>query len=684
MRMLGWQRWCWLCLGWCICVQAQTTLSQQELRILQSVPVSHLRVADLNGDDRTDLIALRAPSGAPQDGAPAGYVQIRGRNDGPFGSNRVLRAEIPVDLLALDLDLDGDEDILIADEGPTTAIQIWINEGGRQGGQRGSLFRYDRTYAYDLAVGLCALRNIGSGERQDLLLVRTVGREAIFLRVVFGSGGIDRIPRHEEGQRLANPGAAGALCADFNGDGLDDVLIYGSQTELWVRGTSTATPFVQASSGPLLPGVFVSAASARDLDGDGDLDLLLGSASNDQVLENQGPGSDGSPSFAEVDQLDGIGPTKGYLWLDVDGDGDEDLLALRDNVRAGNAVRGTAVFLRQGLAFDAAPVQRLAPAAAGAIAPFSIGTSPQVWLGSSDPGNNGVWATGLPPPPPTVRFSEDVSEHSHAYFMAGTIGGYLDILPQAAEPFSVSMRAEQLNAAQQIVSWTAPVASGQTYLRTTNNTVNVEPSTWNLSLEGITPPDAATIGSPATAQVHVYYSPYANLLTGFCYFACIVLGNCADEAPDAIAGNGPVYMGTAAEVQLVRRLRDERMAASSGGQYYIDLYESLVLDLYGASFVDPHFYEDLWQLKDTWMPAVANLVDGDGQMPISDEMQDRLLSVLLRFQLDGSASLRQAIEVERQALGLNQISGRPISWLQQRWESTPLQIDGFESVGDAP
>ncbi|MCB1642513.1 MAG: hypothetical protein KDI37_12335, partial [Xanthomonadales bacterium] len=118
--------------------------------------------------------------------------------------------------------------------------------------------------------------------------------------------------------------------------------------------------------------------------------------------------------------------------------------------------------------------------------------------------------------------------------------------------------------------------------------------------------------------------------------------------------------------------------------YYIDLYESLVLDLYGASFVDPHFYEDLWQLKDTWMPAVANLVDGDGQMPISDEMQDRLLSVLLRFQLDGSASLRQAIEVERQALGLNQISGRPISWLQQRWESTPLQIDGFESVGDAP
>ncbi|MCB1630000.1 MAG: VCBS repeat-containing protein, partial [Xanthomonadales bacterium] len=302
MSMLDRQRWCWLWLGWCISVQAQTTLSQQAPQILQSVPVSHLQVADLNGDDRMEVIALRAPSGAPQDGSPAGYVEIRVGANGPFVPTQVLRAELPVDLLVLDLDRDGDEDVLIADEGPATAIQIWVNEGGLQGGPEGSLLRYDRAYAYDLAVGLCALRNVGSGERQDLLLVRTVGRESIYLRTVDGSGP-NWIPRHLEAQRLANPGAAGALCADFNGDGLDDVLIHGSQTELWLRGTSVATPFTLASTGPLLPGVFVAAASARDLDGDGDLDLLLGSASNDRVLENQGPGTDGSPSFAEVDQL---------------------------------------------------------------------------------------------------------------------------------------------------------------------------------------------------------------------------------------------------------------------------------------------------------------------------------------------------------------------------------------------
>ncbi|MCB1590655.1 MAG: hypothetical protein KDI56_17210, partial [Xanthomonadales bacterium] len=94
MSMLDRQRWCWLWLGWCISVQAQTTLSQQAPQILQSVPVSHLQVADLNGDDRMEVIALRAPSGAPQDGSPAGYVEIRVGANGPFVPTQVLRAEL--------------------------------------------------------------------------------------------------------------------------------------------------------------------------------------------------------------------------------------------------------------------------------------------------------------------------------------------------------------------------------------------------------------------------------------------------------------------------------------------------------------------------------------------------------------------------------------------------------------
>lgn len=663
--------------------QAQITLSQLDQPILQSVPVSHLQVAELNEDDRMDLIALRAPSGAPQDGAPAVVVQRRLTNNGPFEVTQVLPTQIPVDLRVTDLDNDGDQDLLVVEEGPGSAIRIWVNQGGWQPGPAGLLRPSSHTYPYDLAVGLCLLRNLQTGLRQDMLLTRSVGRDAIWLQALGTIPGL--MPVHVEGQRLPHPGADGALCADFDGDGLDDVLIYGSQTQLWLRRTDAATPFVLSSGGTLLPGQFVSAAAARDLDGDGDLDLLLGSFADDHVLEHQGPSADGSPVYVEVGRLDGVGSTQGYLWLDVDGDGDEDLLALRDNHRAGPAIRGTAVFLRQGLAIDASAVQLLAPAAAGAIAPLQVGTAPRVWLGGSQPGNNGLWGTGLPPPPPTVRLTANGFGPSQAYFMAGSVGAYLDILPQAGQPFSVDLLAEPLFGGLPAVSWRAPVASGQAQTLSIETAATGDELTWRVSLQGIHPPGAATIGSPATTQISIFHNPFASLFTLRCYIACVGLGFCDDSRSAGLpaAAGGSAYMATEAEVTLLRRLRDERMAGSIGGQYYIGLYEDLSLDLYGATFVDPRFYLELWALKDAWMPAVANLVDGDGQMPVSTEMAERLRAILLRFQLDGSAELRQAIEVERQALGLNQLAGRPISWLQQRWEATPLLIDDFEGLGEA-
>lgn len=668
----------WLCAN----VNAQTMLSQLDEPILESVPVSRLQVANLNEDDRFELIAMRMPSGAPEDGDPAIVVQRRVSADGPFQISQVLPTQLPVDMTLVDLDDDNDLDLLVAEEGAASAIRIWINQGGRQPGPAGRFQYYPRNYAYDLAVDLCVLRNVQTGLPQDLLLVRSVGRDAIWLEAVGGFPGF--VPSHLEGQRLPHPGADGAICADFNGDGLDDVLIHGSQTQLWLRRTDAATPFVLSSATALLPGQFVTAAAARDLDGDGDLDLILGSFSNDFVLEQQGVAADGSPAFAEVGQLDGQGSTQDYLWLDVDGDGDDDLLALRDNHRAGPAIRGTAVFRRQGLVFELPAIQRIAPAAAGAIASLQVGGAPRVWLGGSVAGNNGLWATGLPPPPPTVRLSANDFGPSQAYFLAGTVGAYLDILPQAAQSFSVALHAEPLFAGPSPVDWQAPVAAGQSQALSIETAVTGAERVWRISLQGIQPPTAATIGTPAVTHINIFQNPFRDVFTLRCYIVCVGLGFCDEfRGADEPGGVGPGYMATASEVQLLRRLRDERMAGSAGGQYYIGLYEDLSLDLYGATFVDPRFYLELWALKDAWMPAVANLVDGDGQMPVTDEMEQRLLAVLLRFQLDGSAALRQAIEVERQALGLQQISGRPIGWLQQRWEATPLLIDDFEDVGDA-
>jgi hypothetical protein len=663
-------------------------LTQTDAELLRAVPVTRLVTTDLNGDDRMDVVALRFAPGPPEQGGNSVIVQ-RQFADGVLRITQVLPAELPVDIALADMDSDGDLDVLVAEDSNTAAIRIWVNQGGLQPGPAGYFQAAGGSPANDdLAAGLCILRNPVSGRRQDLLLARGVGRESIWLEAQTAPPGVV-VPLLER-QRFAHPGAVGALCADFDGDGLDDVLIYGSSTELWLRRIDAETAFVASSAGPVPVSGTVFAASTRDLDGDGQLDLLLATGTGDFVLQQQGLNGNGDPLYTQVDQLDGVGGTLAYQWMDVDDDGDHDLIAVRESVNAPLAMRGSAVFLRQGLVFEAAPVQRLAPARSGAVAALGTGLAPVLWLASLAPGNNGIWATGVPGPPPQVRFSARLVGAPQAHYLAGTVGAFLDVLPQTVQPFSASLQAFELPSGSPQVAWSVDLQAGQRSIRTRRNSPLGSSTAWQVDLTAITPAAAAQIGSPASTIIGIYHNPFANLDTLRCYLLCVGLGQCnnsqrAGEGSSGGQGSGGVqlFMASMAEISLLQRLRDERMASSAGGQYYIDLYDDLSLDLYGATFVDPGFYRELWDLKDAWMPAVGNLVDGDGQMPVSEDMQARLQAALLRFQSDGSPALREAIEVERRALDLDRISGRPISWLQQRWETTPLLIDDFEDLGEA-
>jgi hypothetical protein len=656
-------------------------LSQTDAELMRAIPVLKLVSADLDGDDRTDAAALRFAPGPPEQGGYSIIIQQQVGN-AQFRTSQVLPAELPVDIELADMDGDGDLDLLVAEDSSTSSLAIWVNQGGLQPGPAGRFQSAGTSPAsHDLASGLCVLRNAGSGRRQDLLLARGVGRESIWLESQAAPAGVV-VPLLER-QRFPNAGAIDAICADFDGDGLDDILLYGSQTQLWLRRIDATPAFVASSAGPIILEQTVFAATARDLDGDGQLDLLLATASADLVLQQQGLNGNGDPVYAQVDQLDGVGGTLAYAWIDADGDGDEDLIALRDNVNAPLSSRGSALFIRQGLAFESAPVQRLAPARSGAVASLSTGLAPQLWLASLEPVHNSIWASGSSGPPPLVRFSARAEGVPQAYYLAGTVGAQLDILPQAAQAFAANLEATPLSNGHPL-SWSANVQSGQRSARAARGTATDPGSVWQVDLLSISPAQAAQIGSPARTFIATYQNPFSDLGTLSCYLMCVGLGFCDGERPATESVGTPQrFMANVAEISLLQRLRDERMAASAGGQYYIGLYESLSLDLYGASFVDPLFYRELWDLKDAWMPAVANLVDGDGQMPVSADMQARLQDVLLRFQSDGSPALREAIEVERRALDLDRIAGRPISWLQQRWETTPLLIDDFEDLGEA-
>ncbi|WP_182912141.1 SwmB domain-containing protein, partial [Azospirillum brasilense] len=139
--------------------------------------------------------------------------------------------------------------------------------------------------------------------------------------------------------------------ADLDGDGDLDVLVGGSSGSLlFLRnvGTATAPSFTLEATNPfgLSNVVPLASPSIADLDGDGDLDILVGSQGGD-LLFYRNVGTATAPSFTLVGTNPfGLGNSGGQAspsMVDIDGDGDLDILV-------GNVTGDTAVYRNVGTA----------------------------------------------------------------------------------------------------------------------------------------------------------------------------------------------------------------------------------------------------------------------------------------------------------------------------------------------
>ncbi|MGR0189120.1 FG-GAP-like repeat-containing protein [Azospirillum aestuarii] len=128
--------------------------------------------------------------------------------------------------------------------------------------------------------------------------------------------------------------AAAPAFADIDGDGDLDVLIgngAGNLVLYWNAGTSAAPSFTLGGTNPLGLGSMTGGAMPTfvDVDGDGDLDLLVGNANGDTVVFRN-VGYSYYPSFTLVGTnpfgLENAGSKATPAFADIDGDGDLDAL----------------------------------------------------------------------------------------------------------------------------------------------------------------------------------------------------------------------------------------------------------------------------------------------------------------------------------------------------------------------
>jgi hypothetical protein len=118
------------------------------------------------------------------------------------------------------------------------------------------------------------------------------------------------------------------------------------------------------------------------------------------------------------------------------------------------------------------------------------------------------------------------------------------------------------------------------------------------------------------------------------------------------------------------RYRDEVLAVTPDGQYYMNLYTTHSPDLIRASVKQPDLVGRIILAMEPWSDALLALVNGQGSgVTVTAAMRDSMLDVLDRLQQSGSPALASAIAFERQRLSLDTIAGLTMDQFQQQVET---------------
>ena len=256
---------------------------------------THAVLFDLDGDGNLD--AITSSSNYPAGGS--GSVMVAwGDGAGGFAqTTQVDTGNYFNEMAIIDVDLDGNQDIVVCAATSTQRVYWMPNLGSRQFGVTGSL---DSGTKFT-SVGSCDLSGDGL---PDLYATGAHIGDCLRVYVALPTGGFAGPQIYSfEGSYGGDPWPVGAEHGDIDGDGDVDLVVALSNAGAVVLMINDGTGAL-TDSGALTGGTYPSPFTLADLDGDGDLDLAVPYYGSDDIF-----------IFAN----DGLGTFTVHSWLAVPG-----------------------------------------------------------------------------------------------------------------------------------------------------------------------------------------------------------------------------------------------------------------------------------------------------------------------------------------------------------------------------